>query len=434
MTTSTSLTPDPRKIQLLVLHGELSSIGPAVDNAERTEDLLGKEPRIVSVVATAAFGQAVKAAQSHNPDVILLDGVFGDPADLATELDEAMSDTPIVVVLDESQYDRAQACVLAGARACLTRPIDPATLSTTIFKVHERASRQRMLHAKQPGAQDIGRLIAVRGAKGGVGASVVATNLAIAIRRRTGQPTALVDGHFFGGDISVALDLKPARSLIDLVRQVNGLDEDMLRATLTEHPSGLAVLPAPLDFEDADAIHADEYQRVLDVLRMHYMYVIVDCSPAMDQNTLTALDMADVLLLVSTPEIAALRNAARVLELGARLGYSPAKMRLIMNRFDEPGALAPSDFEPYLAHSTSFRIPNDGKVIRALTRGEPLVMQRGSKAGKTLENLAKTVVDNAGWADEPNGSAGRGLLRFGLPRRSNPGSDISRLQPGAEAA
>src|SRR5262249_52674554 len=152
------------------------------------------------------------------------------------------------------------------------------------------------------GADQLGRLIAVRGAKGGVGATVVAANLAVAIRRQTGQPTVLVDGHLFAGDVCVALDLKPTRSVIDLVRHLNALDEDMLRNSVTEHASGLAVLAAPPEYEDADAVRPDEFQHVLDALRAHFAYVVVDCAPSVDQNTLATLDLADVLVLVSTPE------------------------------------------------------------------------------------------------------------------------------------
>jgi pilus assembly protein CpaE len=430
---TTSIHPvSLRKIQVLVLRSDLTTIAPAVDDTERTDDLLRRDARINATIAAAAFGQAINTAQTYRPDVILLDGVFGDPADLVSELDEAMSDTPIVVVLDESQSDRAQACVLAGARGCLMRPLDSATLTATILKVHDRASRHRKAHADGPDA-NMGRLIAVRGAKGGVGASMVATNLAIGIRRRTHKPTALVDGNFYGSDVPVSLNLKPERSLLDLVRHANSLDGDMLRSAVTEHSSGLSVLAAPPDFEDADAIRADEYQRVLDALRTQYAYIIVDCSPAMDQNSLTALDMADLILLVATPEIAALKNAGRVLQLGARLGYPEAKMRLILNRLNAPGALAPSDFEPYLAHRASFHIPNDGSVIRALTRGEPLLTQRGAKAGKALEELAKAVVTNTGWADEPTRKTARGLLRFGVRRQSAP-NEAPMLVPGMETA
>jgi Flp pilus assembly CpaE family ATPase len=172
---------------------------------------------------------------------------------------------------------------------------------------------------------------------------------------------------------------------------------------------------------------------VLEALRTHYAYVIVDCSPAVDQNNLTALDMADLVLLVATPEIASLKNAARVIQLGGRLGYADAKMRLILNRFNAPGALAAGDFEPYLAQRASFRIPNDNGVARALTRGEPVVTLRGSKVGKSLDRLARTVVANAGWEDDPKPARGRGLLGFGF-RRPAAAPELVLVQSGAEAA
>jgi pilus assembly protein CpaE len=418
---------------MLVLRGELTTVSPSMDGAEHTEDLLRGEPRIRTTVATAAFGQSVQTAQSHHPDVILLDGVFGEPAEVVSELDDAMPDTPTVVLLDESDRDRIQACVVAGARACLIRPVHTSTLAATVLQVYDKASRRRRHHLERPNdTEKPGRLIAVRGAKGGVGATVVASNLAVAIRRQTRQLTALVDGHFFGGDASIALDLKPTRSVIDLVHHLNGLDEEMLRNTLTDHPSGLAVLAAPPEFEDAEAIRADEFQRVLEAVRLHYAYAVVDCSPTVDQNTLSALDMADVLLLVSTPEIAALKNAARLLQLGARLGYSESKMRLVVNRFDAAGALAPADFEHYLAHRTSFRIPHDGSVVRAFTRGEPLVTQRGSKAGKAIDRLAQVIVANQGWLGEPRPKS-PGLLGLTFRRRSASPEPL-RLQAGTEAA
>jgi pilus assembly protein CpaE len=426
--TTTSL----KKIHVLVLRGEPTTVGPSADGAEHTEDLLLHEPRIRTTVAAAAFGQSVQTAGSNNPDVIVLDRVFGEPSDLVSELDDAMPDTPVIVLLDASENDRAQACVVAGARACLTWPVPASTLAATVVQVHDKASRRRRHHVdRSNGTDKLGRLIAVRGAKGGVGTTVVATNLAVALRRQTRQPTVLVDGHLFGGDVSVALDLKPSRSLIDLVRHLNGIDDEMLRNTLAEHASGLAVLAAPPEFEDAEAIRADEFQRVLDDLCARYTYVVVDCSPTVDQITLAALDMADMLLLVSTPEIAALKNAARLLQLGARLGYAESKMRLVINRYDAAGALAPSDFDQYLAYPTSFRIPNDGSVIRALTRGEPSVTQHRSKTGKALDRLARIAAANEGWLGEPR-SRGRSLLSFKFRRTATP--EPLRLQTGTEAA
>jgi pilus assembly protein CpaE len=246
-----------------------------------------------------------------------------------------------------------------------------------------------------------GHLIAVRGTKGGVGTTAVATSLAVAVHRQTKTPTVLVDGYFYGGDAPVALNLTPHRSIVDLLPQLDRLDDDILSTTLARHSSGVVVLAAPSDFEQAESIKADSFQQVLDALRTRYAYVIVDCSPFLDQTTIAALDQADTVLLVTTPDLAALKNAARFLRLGARLGYAEHKLRLLVNRFNQPGAVSSGDLEQHLSYRVSFRVPNDNAVSQSLNRGEPVA---SGKAAKALTRLARTVVSNLGWEDQPHQS------------------------------
>jgi pilus assembly protein CpaE len=409
MKTTTTL----RRIHVLVMRGELFATSSRHDDSVPADSLLRSHSTLQVTVQTAVRGQAGGVASTAHPDVIVLDGVDGDPAEFVAELDEAASETPVLVVLDENDSDRVQACVVAGARGCLVRPFDDEGLVATILQVHEKASRRRRQHAERgTSAAAGGRLIAVRGTKGGVGATAIATSLAVAIKRRSKDATALVDGHFFGGDVPLALNLVPNRSLVDLIPHLDRLDDDLLGATLAQHSSGVSVLAAPAEFERAESIRSDEYQRVLEALRARYAYVVVDCSPFLDQNSITALDMADTVLLVTTPELAALKNAARLIQLGARLGYSEQKMRLLVNRFNVSGALARSDFEHHLEYRTSFRIPNDDAVARALTRGEPLVtFQASCSAARALDRLARTIIGDEGWEGEPH-RGGRGLLRL----------------------
>jgi pilus assembly protein CpaE len=345
------------------------------------------------------------------PDVVLLDGFASESANLVTELDEALTDTPVLVLLNEQ--DHVQACVGAGARGCLLRPLDVDALAETIVQVHERNSRRRQLLVEQATTPTRGRLIAVRGTKGGVGTTAIAVNLAVAIQRQTRQTVALVDGHFFGGDVPVALNLSPNRTVVDLLPSLDRLDDDLLTTTLVKHTTGVSVLAAPTEFQQAESVKSEAYERVLDALRIHYAYVVVDCSPFLDQNTITALDVADTVLLVTTPELAALKNAARVLQLGARLGYSESKLRLVVNRSSLSDAISSADFEQHLVYRTSFRLPNDGAVSRSLGRGEPLTSGR---AARGLDQLARTVVHNSGWEGE---SHKRGS-RLGFFTRSRP--------------
>src|SRR6516225_8690526 len=118
-------------------------------------------------------------------------------------------------------------------------------------------------------APDRGQLIAVRGSKGGVGTTAIATNLAVALHRQTKQPTALIDGDFFAGDVLAALNLTSNRSIMDLLSNIGRLDDDLLNTTLVNHSSGVDVLASPADFEQVERIKADTYQHMLEELRNH---------------------------------------------------------------------------------------------------------------------------------------------------------------------
>jgi pilus assembly protein CpaE len=409
------------RIHALILRDELSIAGNELDQPERSELVLEHDPRFRITTAKAGYGEAVRAARAYHPDVIVIEGVHTDPVELVAELDESVQKVPVIVILDEADRSRAHECVVAGARGCLVRPVDPSILVETIVQAYDRATRRRkQLEAEfQTSAAQGGRLIVVRGAKGGVGGTVVATNLAVAIRRLTGERVALVDAHPFGGDIALALNLVPARTLADLIPHLNSLDDDLLASAMTPHQSGVNVLAAPFDPEHGDMISAEQFYKVLEGVRARHDYVIVDSGPSVDPNSITALDMAELLLLVSSPELAALKNAGQFIQLGAKLGYSEAKMRLVVNRQKIPGGIPRADFERHLAYRMSFGIPDDRTMIRSLTRGEPLVtLQRTSRAARALDRLARTVVANAGWEGEAGLSSRGGPFKLRLPSLS----------------
>jgi pilus assembly protein CpaE len=405
-------------IQVLIIRDELG-VGNR-PSTEQTEELLKNEPRLRVAAAASGYGEALRAARRQRPDVILIDGVLGGAAGLVAELDEALPRIPLLVALHEVERDHAHECVVAGARGCLVRPFQRETLIHTIIQVHERAVRRRKLlqEDQHTGGRAAGKIIAVRGAKGGVGCTVIATNLAVAIKRRSDQRVALVDAHLFGGDVPLALDMTPDRSLGDLLPHMHSLDDELLDSTLIKHVSGIDVLAAPPDLERAEAITPEDFQRVMEALRARYDYVVVDSPSVLDHNSLIVLDMADLLLLVCTPEIAALKNAARFVRLGLQFGYSDAKMRLVINRRNSPGAVARPDIESYLHYKTSFHIPNDGtSAVKALNRGQPLVtFDRSCGPARALQRLARVVVENEGWDAEP-GRAHRRPIRLPSLRR-----------------
>jgi pilus assembly protein CpaE len=233
---------------------------------------------------------------------------------------------------------------------------------------------------------DRGQLIAVRGSKGGVGTTSIAVNLAVALHRQANQPVALVDGDLFAGDVLAALNLASNRSVMDLLSNASRFDDELLTKTFVTHSSGIDVLAPPSDFEQVERIKAEIYQHTLEELRNHYAFVVVDCPTGLDANTLAAIDAADVVLLVTTPELAALKNAGRLIALGARLGYDDYKLRLVLNRANMPGAVSTNDYEQHLSYKTSYKLSNDSAVSQALASGEPL-----KASNRVAKELAKLV-------------------------------------------
>jgi pilus assembly protein CpaE len=211
----------------------------------------------------------------------------------------------------------------------------------------------------------------------------------MALHRQTKQSVALVDGDMFAGDVLAALNLSSNRSILDLLSNIGRFDDDLLTTTFVTHSSGVDVLAAPPDFEQVERVKADTYQHTLEEVRNHYAYVVVDCATGLDANTLAAIDVADVLLLVTTPELAALKNAARLIALGARLGYDDHKLRLVLNRSNLPGAVSPNDYEQHLSYKTSYKLSNDSGVSQSLASGEPL--KASNKVAKELDKLVRDL-------------------------------------------
>lgn len=347
---------------------------------------------------TTPFGEAGGTAKRLQPDVALVADVAGDPVALIEELDEAISGLPIVVSLRPERQDLAQACILAGARAYVLRSDDAQELAGVIRQVQGRELRRRK-QVSLAGGENEGRIIAVHGAKGGVGTSTICANLAVAARMATKKRVAVVDGNLLSADQGVLLNLLSENSIGDLVPHIKSLDADLLEAAMINHDSGVRVLLAPDQLERAEAVTGDELQRVLSLVRTLFDYTVVDTSPFLDHTTLVALDAADTIVLVCPPELAALKNAARFLRLTQEFGYSNDKIKLVVNRAKGPGAVSLADIEENLRTQVALRLPSDGpSVMYALNHGEPLVQVRPRSAvAKGIRRLAQAIIFDQGW-------------------------------------
>jgi pilus assembly protein CpaE len=233
--------------------------------------------------------------------------------------------------------------------------------------------------------------IAVYSAKGGVGTTSIAINLAYALARNDPSArVALADLVVAGGDIRVLLDLKPAYDMGDLVKKVDRLDADLLHSLLTPTAGGVWALPASDDPELAEALDAQATAAIVGQLKAHFAFTVLDCEHHISERTLTALDVADRIVLVTQLNVAAIRSTQRTLALCQRLGYPADKLCVVVNRFSPGDIISPADAASLLQHEIFARIPNDYRTaVAAITKGVPVAVQSAtSQLAASYTNLA----------------------------------------------
>jgi pilus assembly protein CpaE len=221
----------------------------------------------------------------------------------------------------------------------------------------------------------VGRIIVFYGTKGGVGTSLLATNVAVALARYLPPDSVcLLDLDLQFGAIPMLLNLQPKTNLATLAQRFQGeLDFEMLRSFLLLHSeSNLRVLAAPSRPELAELVTTYLIERVLQVLKNHFAFILVDTPNMLQDTTLAALDAADHILVVTALDLLAIRNAEIVLTMFQKL-YPAERIRLVLNRSNTRfGGLTPEQVEEHLRMTIAARIPSDGQLaVTSINEGVP---------------------------------------------------------------
>jgi len=282
---------------------------------------------------------------------------------LAERLADAYPEAAVFLAASNSSGELVKRAMRVGAREFLARPPEPHEMREALGRLlHQRAQ------AKTP-HRSTGEIIAIFGAKGGLGATFLAANLAVLMAGISERRAAIVDLDLEVGDVATFLNLKAQHSILDLVDPEGGLDATLVKSALAPHSSGLMVLAQPEDAADADRIRAADVGQALSRLKTMFEYVIVDTNRRFDERTLEALDLADHILLLVALDLPTIRNARRCLEVFRRLGHAE-RLKLILNRH------RPSKGTERLERSFGFpiywRLPDDyATAISSINAGVP---------------------------------------------------------------
>lgn len=414
---------DPRnqtRIRLLI-------VDDIPDTAQNVQKLLYFERDIQVVGVAGSAREAIAKAAKLRPDIILMDINMPDMDGLrATEEILKQVPTRVVMMSVQGEPEYLNRAMMAGARGYLIKPFSSEDLVSTL----RSAARVPLATGpiglpspthdlgSYPGAQRgsaLRRLIAVYSPKGGVGRSVIACNLAVALKKATDQRVALVDADLQSGDAHVLLNMNTP-STIDDLREAGGLDAEIISGTVALHESGVELLRAPIALESAELFTADAMKAILVELREHFDYLIIDTDDTFSESTLTVLDMADQILLVTTLEVTTINKVTRFFEVVDRLGYPESKVKLICNRVDPYFGIKPSQVEVQVRHRFISQIPEDNRlVVTSVNRGVPFVMtDRRASVSRSIYALAQRVVDMAKVPDDGPVRGGGGAGRRGL--------------------
>jgi pilus assembly protein CpaE len=214
-----------------------------------------------------------------------------------------------------------------------------------------------------------GAVITIFGAKGGVGCTTIGCNLAGALQA-AGARVCIIDLDFHLGDVLSFMDVAGNYSITDLLQNMSRLDRELLENSMMRHPSGVNVLAQSGKMEEAEQIKGTDIGNLLNFLRKHYNYVLLDGVKGFDEISLAALDGSQHVLMVLTQDVPAVRNGQRCLELFGRLGYDQTKVKLILNRYQKSSKITLEVVADTLKVPVSHAIANDFvSVIDAINRG-----------------------------------------------------------------
>jgi pilus assembly protein CpaE len=353
---------------------------------------LKQEGYEVVIAADGAEGFRLWGAEA--PDLILLDVMLPklDGYQVATKIrteEGATGHVPIIMLTAEREVEQKVRGLRAGADDYLIKPFHPAELMARIKSLLARFAPSETLVGRPP----LGRVLALYGAKGGVGTTTIAINAAIALHRELGRKVALVDGNLQFGDHRVFLDLGlDKKSIVDLVSAPT-IDTDLVRQVMVKHDSGIDLLLAPPSPETAELVTPEHMPVILDLLRGLYDYVLIDIDKRLDDINLGVLEAADTMFVVMTADLSCLKNVRLVLETIGHLGYEAAKLQLVLNRSNAFTGINVKNAEGALKRTIDYQIVNEYRgAISALNSGAPFMFTKAdSLLGRSLLDFARTV-------------------------------------------
>jgi len=336
--------------------------------------------------SSVPFGDALPVIERTRPDVVIVGYMRSIEASLALaeELTRNSPNVVLVALADTREADQILAAMRAGYKEFVVLPDDASRLRQV---VHEAAFAP-------DDDEEKGRVIAIAGAKGGVGNTTLAIHLAAelaAIHR-----VILIDLDFGMGDVAPMMDITARDSVADLLARADRLDERMLNGSVAVHRTKVNVLTTPDDMESIGIVRADDIFNIINVAAKAYQWVIIDCGTYYDEGVSMALNVADTVVLLTTPDVTSVRDAFRRIRNLQVLGVDKERIALVVNRWHSNAYVSNKDISANLGIPIAATVADDPRhVEQAVNEGKIIrEVNRRCDAARDIANLVAVLTED----------------------------------------
>ena len=364
----------------------------------------------VDLINTSLLAQdALEVIREQKPLVALVDYNLPDMngINLTEIIRKEYPGTQVIVISQDNYTDVVLQAVRAGACDFITHDVSVKELNDVLTRaatlaVQDRSKLPAFVGMATPerkvtvpsGPQ--GKIVAVYGAKGGIGTTTVAANLALALMDRDRDArVVLVDGAIQYGDVHLMFNELGQASVMDLVPRLNELDIELVEnVMLFNRATGISILPAPPRPEFAEKITGEAFARILEFMRRHYDYVVLNTDSYISDAVLAALDASEVVVLLTAQSINAIRNTRLFLDLWNAMGMTKDRIQLVISRYDPTSPITTERVGERLKFPVNMLLPEDNEAARkADALGQPaLRSSRDSAYSKALYGLADQAI------------------------------------------
>lgn len=316
--------------------------------------------------------------QGTRPDIAIIDTHGDDEGALGLASDLAGSAQ--VILVSPNAQGIAFGALRAGARDVLQSGVSAVELRAALDRASDQVLRAAGRTAAGPAlsvSAPAGRVITVTSPKGGVGKTTVATNLAVGLAMRAPQQVVLIDSDVHFGDVASALNLDPRHTLPDIARGPAAGDSIAVKSFLTEHGTGLYVVPGSDSPAAADTVTPNDLGELVDLLLTQFAFVVIDTAPGLTEHTLAVLDRTDSLVLVTSLDVPGVRGLRKEIDTLSELNIIPETRHIVLNFHDKSRGLTTADVEATVRARVDVVVPVSTAVPLSTNQGIPLVQSNG---------------------------------------------------------